>query len=261
MFLRLTKNVKRRRPYLRVGIYVDAFNLYYGAREHCGRGEAGWRWLDIESLCEGFIDKGSWGNAEIVRIVYCTALRAKDDDPSSIADQKSYISALKENKKVTVEYGNYQPRHGKGLLVTPRRKGKYKRAVRPPDSQAPSWIPVKDFRGPEGQANLSIFYETYEEKGSDVNLGFHLTKDILETQIDAAIVISNDGDLRLPIEFARSRIPVGLVNPNNKDTSFYLRGEAAAGAGGHWWRRLDSELLRANQLPSKVAGIRKPVNW
>ncbi|MEN9970236.1 MAG: hypothetical protein RLZZ229_444 [Actinomycetota bacterium] len=246
---------------MRVGVYVDAFNLYYGAREHCGRGEAGWRWLDIESLCEAFIDKKAWSKAQIVRIVYCTALRVKDDDPSSIADQKAYISALAENKKVTVEYGNYQPRHGKGLLVTPRRKGKYKRAVRPPDANGPSWIPFRDFRGPEGQSNLAIFYETYEEKGSDVNLGFHLTKDILQKQIDAAIVISNDGDLRLPIEFARSKVHVGLINPNSKDTSNYLRGEASAGAGLHWWRRLNSETLQAHQLPSKVAGIPKPMGW
>jgi hypothetical protein len=185
----------------------------------------------------------------------------KDEDPSSMVDQKSYISALTENEKLTVEYGNYQPRHGKGLLVTPRRKGKFKRAVRPPDAPAPSWIPFRDFRGPEGQANLAIFYETYEEKGSDVNLGFHLTKDVLEAHVDAVIVISNDGDLRLPIEFARSRIPVGLVNPNNKDTSYYLRGDASDGAGRHWWRRLDRELLQAHQLPTKVADILKPAGW
>ncbi|HEY7200404.1 MAG TPA: NYN domain-containing protein, partial [Candidatus Dormibacteraeota bacterium] len=31
---------------MRVGVYVDGFNLYYGARGLCGRGTAGWRWLD-----------------------------------------------------------------------------------------------------------------------------------------------------------------------------------------------------------------------
>jgi hypothetical protein len=35
---------------VRVGIYVDAFNLYYGARNLCGRGTPGWRWLDIRAL-------------------------------------------------------------------------------------------------------------------------------------------------------------------------------------------------------------------
>ncbi len=257
----IAKCLHRRKPRTRIGIYVDAFNLYYGAREHCGRGTPGWRWLDIESLCTSLIDKKLWKNAEIVRVVYCTALREKDDDPSSIADQKTYISALTENEKVMVEYGNYQPRHGKGLLVTPRRQGKFKRAVRPPDSPAPSWIPFRDFRGPEGQVNLAIFYETYEEKGSDVNLAFHLTKDVLERNVDAAIVVSNDGDLRLPIEFARSRIPVGLVNPNNKDTSFYLRGDASDGAGRHWWRRLDPKMLQSHQMPTKVAAILKPADW
>lgn len=31
----------------RVGVYVDAFNVYYGARAHCDRGTSGWRWLDL----------------------------------------------------------------------------------------------------------------------------------------------------------------------------------------------------------------------
>ncbi|PWV71430.1 hypothetical protein SAMN05421630_115133 [Prauserella marina] len=32
---------------MRVGVYVDAFNVYYGARAQCGRGTPGWRWLDL----------------------------------------------------------------------------------------------------------------------------------------------------------------------------------------------------------------------
>jgi hypothetical protein len=35
---------------MRVGMYVDGFNLYYGARGLCGRGTAGWRWLDLRAL-------------------------------------------------------------------------------------------------------------------------------------------------------------------------------------------------------------------
>lgn len=52
-----------------------------------------------------------------------------------------------------------------------------------------------------------------EEKGSDVNVATHLLLDVLNGGVDAAIVISNDSDLRLPILEARSRVPVGLVNP------------------------------------------------
>jgi hypothetical protein len=31
---------------MRVGVDVDGFNLYYGARALCGRGTPDWRWLD-----------------------------------------------------------------------------------------------------------------------------------------------------------------------------------------------------------------------
>jgi hypothetical protein len=35
---------------VRIGVYVDGFNLYYGARGLCGRGTPGWRWLDLRGV-------------------------------------------------------------------------------------------------------------------------------------------------------------------------------------------------------------------
>lgn len=46
-----------------------------------------------------------------------------------------------------------------------------------------------------------------EEKGSDVNVASHLLLDVLTGAADAAIVISNDSDLRFPIQEARQRLP------------------------------------------------------
>ena len=40
---------------MRVGVYVDGFNLYYGARGLCGRGTPGWRWLDIRALAQRIV--------------------------------------------------------------------------------------------------------------------------------------------------------------------------------------------------------------
>lgn len=245
----------------RVGVYVDAYNLYYGARGYCGKGTPGWRWLDIESLASEFIDQSLWPNAEIQRIVYCTALRETDGDESSKADQQTYLDALIQNPKLVIEYGHYQPRHGQGLLVWQGKRRKYVRAVREPGSLIPDWIPAYDFRGPEGRTNLRIHYESNEEKGSDVNLGAHLLIDLLDGNIDAAIVITNDGDLRFPLKYARQMIPVGLVNPNDKNTSHHLRGEISEGAGKHWWRRLDAEILLRNQMPEKVGNTEKPNDW
>jgi hypothetical protein len=60
---------------VRVGVYVDAFNVYYGGRDHCGRGAPGWRWLDLASLSASLIDQGLWPSAKLARVVYCTAPR------------------------------------------------------------------------------------------------------------------------------------------------------------------------------------------
>jgi hypothetical protein len=43
-----------------------------------------------------------------------------------------------------------------------------------------------------------------EEKGSDVNVATHLLTDVCEQKIDAAVVISNDSDLALPITIMSS---------------------------------------------------------
>ncbi len=58
-------------------------------------------------------------------------------------------------------------------------------------------------------ATFMVSYAYREEEGSDVNVASHLLLDLLEQTIDAAVVISNDSDLRFPIEQARLRIPVG----------------------------------------------------
>ena len=40
---------------MRVGIYIDGYNLYYGGRGICGRGVDGWRWLDLRAMLEAVI--------------------------------------------------------------------------------------------------------------------------------------------------------------------------------------------------------------
>jgi len=35
---------------MRVGVYIDGYNLYYGARGLSGAGTSGWRWLDVRGL-------------------------------------------------------------------------------------------------------------------------------------------------------------------------------------------------------------------
>jgi len=77
-----------------------------------------------------------------------------------------------------------------------------------------------------------------EEKGSDVNVATHLLIDVLEKNIDAAVVVSNDSDLKKPIEVSRTHVPVGLVNPTKSYPAGALNGSPTVGVGEHWWYQL-----------------------
>jgi uncharacterized LabA/DUF88 family protein len=100
-----------------------------------------------------------------------------------------------------------------------------------------------------------------EEKGSDVNVAAHLLLDVLRGHVDAAIVISNDSDLKLPLVEARKRVPVATVNPSSGFLAGDLRGHATDGVGGHWWGRLTAADFRAYQLRDPVGPYKRPRGW
>lgn len=242
----------------RVGVYVDAFNLYYGARGICGRGSPNWRWLDLVQLSESLIDPKLWSGPMIDRVVYCTAMRKKEGNLSSVRDQRTYLDALEKDSRVHVKFGQYNPRKGKGTLLGAKDGS---RVESPGIECIPSWLHATEKKDPEGVTNLIVSYSSFEEKGSDVNLASHLIIDTLERQIDAAIVISNDGDIQFPLKFVRERIPVGLVNPSKRPTSKMLQGSMDEGVGSHWWKKLERKHFSENQLSSTVEGIHKPADW
>jgi uncharacterized LabA/DUF88 family protein len=243
---------------MRIGVYIDAFNVYYAARAQCGRGCPGWRWLDLAGLAMGLIDPYIWPGARLERLVYCTAPRDRAGDPTSLADQQTYIDVLRlRSPDMLVEYGKYAPRIKNGILVS-RAGG---RRVRSPGvALLPPWLPVDEILGAEGTPELLAAVSTFEEKGSDVNVASHLLLDVLGGRVDAAMVLSNDSDLRLPLEQARLHVPVATVNPGTR-TAEDLRGHRDTGAGRHWWRRLRPRDYRAHQLPDPVGPHHKPPGW
>ena len=100
---------------MRVRVYVDAFNVYYGARSHCGRSVPGWRWLDLAALAMSLINPYVWQEHELERLVYCTAPRDREGDSSSRQDQQTYINALRQHiPKLDIVNGKYDraPRLG-----------------------------------------------------------------------------------------------------------------------------------------------------
>ena len=82
---------------MRVGVYVDAFNLYYGGRAHVGGGGmAGWRWLDVRALASTLVSEqaASWPQAQVTQVTYCTARISARDNASGSQDQDVYLKAL-----------------------------------------------------------------------------------------------------------------------------------------------------------------------
>ncbi|QQM53006.1 hypothetical protein [Rhodococcus pyridinivorans] len=127
----------------------------------------------------------------------------------------------------------------------------------------PTWpVMVKDGAGDDApDAVFMVSVARREEKGSDVNVAAHLLLDVLEGRVDAAVVISNDSDLAFPVEQARLRVPVGMINPTKNYPSGRLNGDPQSGAGRHWWYQLTPQDLYAAQLPPTIGKIVKPAPW
>jgi hypothetical protein len=241
---------------MRVGAYIDGFNLYYGARDFCRRGTPGWRWLDLEALATDLVNRRvAWvqAGAAVTKVVYCTARI-----PIGQQEQDVYLTALTGYGTVTyIEYGQYVSRVKKAPLAVEGPNG-WPQLVR-----ATNWpVKVQDrIQRPVPDAIFMVSHARREEKASDVNVASHLLVDALESNIDAAIVISNDSDLRYPIREARRRIPVGTVNPSPAQLAGALKGAQSDGVGGHWWLRLGAQDYYAHQLPDPCAGQTKPGPW
>ena len=164
-------------PRVRVNVYVDAFNLYYGAL----RGTP-YRWLDLEKLCRRLLPRD-----EIQRIRYFMALiSARTDDPRD-PQRQAYLRALRTLPTVSIHLCRFLSRPVRMPLRNPSRIG-------------PRTVEVL----------------RTEEKGSDVNLATYLLLDAFEGDCEVAVVISNDSDLATPIKVVRERlgVAVGVVNPH-----------------------------------------------
>lgn len=170
-------------------VYIDGFNLYYGAVKGTSN-----KWLDLEALCHRLLPSD-----EIKRIRYFTAnVSARPGDPQQPQRQQTYLRALESLPKVSVHYGHFLTHTVRMPLANPK---------------------------PGGPATAEILKT--EEKGSDVNLASHLLLDAFRNDCDVAVVISNDSDLRVPIRIAEQQlgVTVGVINPQQpKNRSRVLKG-------------------------------------
>jgi len=244
---------------MRIGVYIDGFNLYYGARGICGRSTPGWRWLDLRALATALLGGpgGAWQGAEITRVVYCTARVSGADNPAGQRDQDTYLRALRRHGAVDeIALGNYVARVATAPLATPDRRGR-------PRLTTASWpLQVRDDTGSDVPgATFMASVARREEKGSDVNVASHLLIDVLTGEVDGAIIVSNDSDLEFPVRHVRTIVPVGLVNPTPGYPAGKLNGDGSDGVGSHWWYRLTDADIRGAQLPEQIEHIRRPPHW
>ena len=210
---------------MKTNVYVDGFNLYYGAVKGTR-----YKWLDVGALCQALFPKN-----QISRIRYFTSrVRATPNDPNKPRRQAVYIRALETIPKLSVHYGRF--------LSHPR----WKPLLAPPPN-GPKMVRIIDTK----------------EKGSDVNLATWLLVDGFTKDYEAAIVVSNDTDLVEPIKIVQQQLgfPVGVLNPerNRKKTAVSLVNAAS------FYKRIRRKALADNQFPATLTDqhgtITKPSYW
>ena len=81
-------------------LYVDGFNLYFGAMKGNG---GGYKWLDLAALAAKLLPKD-----QVKRIRYFTAkVGARPEDPQQPQGQQTYLRALRTIPNLTIHEGHY----------------------------------------------------------------------------------------------------------------------------------------------------------
>lgn len=83
---------------MRTIVYIDGFNLYYGALR-----KTPYRWLDVSCLCRTLLPRD-----DIRQIKYFTALvNPRPTDPDQLARQQVYLRALATIPNLEIIYGYF----------------------------------------------------------------------------------------------------------------------------------------------------------
>ena len=104
---------------MRVGVYVDGFNLYYGGLAHLGS-VSGWKWIDLRAFAARY---ASWQGATVDRVIYCTARVNDPDDPAQTQRQSFYLKALVLHGSVDVIEEGYYSSWAKESVMTVEPSG------------------------------------------------------------------------------------------------------------------------------------------
>jgi len=172
---------------MRTFVYVDGFNLYYGAV----RGTP-YKWLNIDKMCQLLLPK-----YQIRKIKYFTArVSGRPTDPDQPTRQQAFLRALATIPHIEIIFGHFLTNE----VMMPL-------AGCPPGAQKYAKV-IKT-----------------EEKGSDVNIATHLLRDGYGGAYDAAVLVSNDSDLLEPVRIVRHELGkiIGILNPHPNPSRALLR--------------------------------------
>ena len=99
-----------------------------------------------------------------------------------------------------------------------------------------------------------------EEKGSDVNLALHLLSDGYKNVYDVAVVVSNDSDLLLPIQFVKRELgkKIGVLNPQKHPSKVLT---ASADFVKNIRKGVLSKSLFPTSLTDSQGRFTKPATW
>jgi hypothetical protein len=206
---------------MKTNIYVDGFNLYYG----CLKGTP-YKWLNIFRMCELLLP-----NHEITELKYFTArVKPRPEDQNQPVRQQIYFRALRTLPNTSIIQGRFLSKRVSMPLAKPTLTQK-----------------------------TALVIKT-EEKGSDVNLATHLLADGFRARYECAVLITNDSDLLLPIQFVSQELnfPVGILNPQ-KTPSRELLSVAT------FTKQIREGVLRESQFPVVLqdanGSFTKPDTW
>ena len=207
---------------MRTFVYVDGFNLYYGALKG-----SSWKWLDLVALFDNMLQS----HHRIVTVKYFTArVSGTSADQSKPQRQDLYLRALQRYRsEVKVYFGHFLSHRVQAPLVNPVGSRRTAEVIRT------------------------------EEKGSDVNLAVHLLNDGWLDAYDCAVVVTNDSDIAEGMRLVREQHSkhIGLVTPGARRPSRQLMAHAHFSR-----RIRSSALARSqlpDRIPN--TRIRKPALW
>ncbi len=205
-------------------VYIDRFNLYYALKK------AKAKWLDLGALSERLLTEN-----DIVAIKYFTArVKSRVGDLDIHVRQNIYLEALRSNPKVEIIFGHFLTSNV--WMVKASDEGK----------------PMDEIK--------KIQVIKTEEKGSDVNIATHLLIDGFQNKYDTAVVVTNDSDLKLPIEMVKSVLKktVGVICPHEKPSKELVRVAS-------FFKSIKEETYLECQFPENLSigarTIRKPKAW